>query len=461
MYKKILLFAFSVLILLPSLSFSEIKAHFDLAQFRYNDKQAHIELNYLIPVYGLEFITAGDSLQAQVKVEVEVLKDSVRIKSDAWRLAKSVLDSGMVDSGLNMLDKIDFLFEPGFYSIILSVDDLNNDKNSFTGRRDFQIVPFLKQKTVLSSIVLASIIKKNNAGSPGTHKFIKQGFEITPKPSGIFTFEAPMLFYYTEVYNLNSLKGNQYKTQCRVLDINEQPLGAVKPRQQIKQIVEASVEVGAINISVLPTGLYALEISVLDEQDTFVASSSKRFKVFNPEVEQSVQTLFDNIEAAVAASSFAFMTEKELDDDWAITGYIATQDEQKAYADLETIDEKREYLYQFWAERDPSVMTMDNEYREVYMQKIRYANEHYRCFIRAGWKTDRGRVYILYGLPDDVERFPNNPNTYSYEIWRYDDVEGGVEFVFADIQEYGDFMQLHSTKRGEPSNHNWQQHILR
>jgi GWxTD domain-containing protein len=221
------------------------------------------------------------------------------------------------------------------------------------------------------------------------------------------------------------------------------------------------VEVGAVNIAALPTGIYVLEISVLDDNDQVRAASVKRFKVYNPDVEQSVQTLFDNIEAAVAASDFAFMTEKELNAEWQMIRYITSVDEKSTYDALENIENKRKYIYQFWANRDPSVMTMVNEFRAIYMKKISYANDHYRSFTRPGWKTDRGRVYMMYGLPSDVERFHNNPNAFSHEIWRYDDIEGGVEFVFADLQEYGEFMQLHSTKRGEPYNRNWQTHIRR
>jgi GWxTD domain-containing protein len=116
-------------------------------------------------------------------------------------------------------------------------------------------------------------------------------------------------------------------------------------------------------------------------------------------------------------------------------------------------------VHEFWQHRDPTPTTPANEYRKEYRRRIEYANENFRSYTRSGWKTERGRVYVLYGPPSDLERFPNNPLSYSYEIWHYNEIEGGVMFVFADLQEFGEYIQLHSTKRGEPINQDWENKI--
>lgn len=153
------------------------------------------------------------------------------------------------------------------------------------------------------------------------------------------------------------------------------------------------------------------------------------------------------------------MSEKELNADFDMARYIARQEEKKAYASLKNPDGKRQYLFEFWQRQDPTPGTPVNEFRIEYQRRLQYTNDNFRSYTRPGWKTDRGRIYVLYGPPNDVERFPNNPLSYNYEIWHYDNIEGGVIFIFADLQEFGEYVQLHSTKRGEPINQDWEKRI--
>jgi hypothetical protein len=75
---------------------------------------------------------------------------------------------------------------------------------------------------------------------------------------------------------------------------------------------------------------------------------------------------------------------------------------------------------------------------------------------KKGYRTDRGRVYIVYGAPDDVERHPNESESRSYEIWTYNNVQGGVIFVFLQRDVSGDYELVHSTHRSELHDENWQ-----
>ena len=74
---------------------------------------------------------------------------------------------------------------------------------------------------------------------------------------------------------------------------------------------------------------------------------------------------------------------------------------------------------------------------------------------REGWKSDRGRVFLMYGEPSEIERFPNQQNTKPYEIWHYNEIQGGVIFVFADLTGFSRYTLVHSTMRGEVSDQNW------
>jgi len=69
-------------------------------------------------------------------------------------------------------------------------------------------------------------------------------------------------------------------------------------------------------------------------------------------------------------------------------------------------------------------------------------------------------VYLVYGQPSEIDRYPNQTDTRPYEIWYYYDMEGGGQFIFGDITGFSDFMLLHSTKRGELRDDGWQRRIV-
>ncbi|HSD62676.1 MAG TPA: GWxTD domain-containing protein, partial [Ignavibacteriaceae bacterium] len=97
--------------------------------------------------------------------------------------------------------------------------------------------------------------------------------------------------------------------------------------------------------------------------------------------------------------------------------------------------------------------------KKEYFGRVEKANKLYTNIQRKGWKTDRGRVLLLYGDPSEIERYPNQVDTKPYEIWHYNDLEGGVIFIFADLTGFSDYQLVHSTKRGEIQDVDWQNRI--
>jgi len=134
--------------------------------------------------------------------------------------------------------------------------------------------------------------------------------------------------------------------------------------------------------------------------------------------------------------------------------YIISADEEGVFKSLATDEEKEQFIEQFWIRRDPDLTTAANEYKEEHYRRIAYANEHFKSGI-PGWKTDRGRIYILHGQPAEVESHkmgqaysrPSNEGggetmTYPFEIWRYRHIEGigdNVELEFVDPGGSGEF----------------------
>jgi GWxTD domain-containing protein len=133
---------------------------------------------------------------------------------------------------------------------------------------------------------------------------------------------------------------------------------------------------------------------------------------------------------------------------------IITDEERKIFNSLKTDDEREQFIEGFWYRRDPDPDTDVNEYREEHYQRIAYANEHYTSGI-PGWKTARGRIYIMFGKADQIESHPSggsydrpawegggSTSTYPFEIWWYRYIEGvgsDVEIEFVDPTGSGEY----------------------
>ena len=123
--------------------------------------------------------------------------------------------------------------------------------------------------------------------------------------------------------------------------------------------------------------------------------------------------------------------------------YIITTEERKAFKALATDQEREKFVEQFWLRRDPTPGTPENEFRDEHYRRIAYANSRFTTSI-PGWKTDRGRIYIQYGPPDEIESHPsaNNKKGFPFEQWRYRLIEGignNVIMEFDDLDKTGEF----------------------
>ncbi len=134
--------------------------------------------------------------------------------------------------------------------------------------------------------------------------------------------------------------------------------------------------------------------------------------------------------------------------------YVITDEERRAFRRLQTDLEREKFIEEFWRRRDPDPDTDENEFKEEYYERIAYANEHFASGI-PGWKTDRGRIWIMYGKPDERETHPmggaydrptyhggGSTTTYPFEIWFYRYLPGvgsGIEIEFVDPSGSGEY----------------------
>ncbi len=134
--------------------------------------------------------------------------------------------------------------------------------------------------------------------------------------------------------------------------------------------------------------------------------------------------------------------------------YIISEEEKKVFKALQTDEERESFIEQFWLRRDPDPRTPENEFKEEHYRRIAYANERFASGI-PGWKTDRGRIYIMYGPPAEIESHPSGgtynreiwegggtTSTFPFERWRYRHIDGvgdDVEIEFVDASMSGEY----------------------
>ncbi len=134
--------------------------------------------------------------------------------------------------------------------------------------------------------------------------------------------------------------------------------------------------------------------------------------------------------------------------------YIISDDERKAFLSLANDEEREAFIENFWQRRNPNPDSPENEFREEHYRRIQYANDHYAAG-KPGWKSDRGRIYIMWGPADSIDSHPSGglyerpmeegggeTSTFPFEVWHYRYLEGigeNVDIEFVDTCQCGDY----------------------
>ncbi len=153
-----------------------------------------------------------------------------------------------------------------------------------------------------------------------------------------------------------------------------------------------------------------------------------------------------------ASNRLASVYQKWLDED---VHFIITNSERTQFNTLQSDIQRDRFIEEFWSRRNPTPGTPENEFKEEHYRRLAFANQHFAAGV-PGWRTDRGRVYVLYGPPDEIEKRVAETATrpieryivaapiVPYEIWRYHHITGAhrdVTVKFVDTCKCGDFVR--------------------
>lgn len=437
-----------------------LRIDFDHARFVGNDSVVYVEVYYAIPENRITYKQTNGRILGGVNMDIQVAKGDDRVAEKSWTVPHELADTTQLALGRNLAGVTAFGLTPGEYTCFLRASDFHSLDRADTHSFPLHVVGFPSTVEALSDLELSTSIRQIEPDT--SNVFYKNTLEVIPSASGVFGSAVPVLFYYVEAYNLKQAGLSTYNTRTLVTDAagNE----VYRQEREKQRTHSSSVEVGSVNLRKFSGGTYTLVFQLYDSTRSSIASVSKKFFVYKP----TAQTEVASVRSAgdFLGSEFGVMTEEELDQDFACAKYVATRLDVERYDGLtqvtderQRLDSKKAFLYQFWQVRDADTLTARNEFRLEYLRRVKYASEKYSYMNRPGWKTDRGRIYIVYGPPEDVERFPNEQDRMPYEIWSYYSLEGGVIFAFVDRTGFGDLYLAHSTHRSEIHDEDWMRFV--
>lgn len=435
-----------------------LDVNFDFSTFRYDTSSSYVELYYNFSLAGMKLMK-GDSLYSDslmFNVGLEKAGSDSNSVTQSWLVPVAAHDTTAADLSEMFVGQIGLAVAPGDYIMHLKATDHNDSVRVDTVTGHIAVPAYSFTKLQVSDIELCSRITE--AGSGPHSVFYKNTYNVVPNPRGVYGAGLPIIYYYAEVYNIpDSANDSIFTVETEVRD----SFGQVKKSRTIRKrkVGNTSVEVGMFNGSNLKTGSYTFLMTIVDSAANEYARSARRFFVYNPGLGAPESAGANLPGGSMISSVFASMGMKEIDREFEEARYVATSTEIEEFNQLHSLPAKRQFLYDFWQKRNPDPVANTNKYRIEYLKRVAYANDHFRVGGTPGWKTDRGRVYITYGKPDQIDRHPNESNSKPYEIWYYNSIQGGVSFDFVDRTGFGDYTLVNSTARNEIHNDNWRQYL--
>ncbi len=460
---KLVIFLFPLflvtILLSPSVSYSRgVNVNFDFSTFRYDSTRTYMELYYAFDLTELR-MARQDSMYADsliFNIAMRTVDRDSAVVDQYWQVPVSSSDTAADDLKRTFVGQIGLAIPPGKYLMRIMVRDRNDISTIDSMSSQVTIPHYGYRKLETSDVELCSQIANAGDGPHGT--FYKNTYDVVPNPRGVYGAGLPIIYYYAEVYNIPDSAGDSlFTVEYQVRD----SYGQVKKSRTIvrKKFGDTSVEVGTVNGSDLRTGAYTFTFAVIDSASDEYATSSRRFFVYNPGLGPPVAPGKNLSGGSMLSTVFATMTMDEIDKEFKEAKYIASSKEIKEFDELQSLPAKRQFLYDFWQKRNPDPVSRTNTFRIEYLKRVQYADDHFTVGNTPGWRTDRGRVYIVYGKPDQIDRHPNESNSKPYEIWYYNSIQGGVSFDFVDRTGFGNYTLVNSTARNEVHDDNWQQYL--
>lgn len=362
-------------------------------------------------------------------------------------------DTTMENKRRTLLNDEELRFIPGKYLAVAEVSDQTNPNPTQSYViREFEIKRLNKSEFGFSDLKWVS-----RRESPKGRGFGRKDF--LPMVTNDYFLNQDTMRFYLEFYHTDQLMEDRFFIRS-VIYQGDQRIWTTQTDEERKVARSFNAYVESMFIGKLRSNTYYLQVELLGSDLRTVKTYRKKFYVYNSRLDAEY-------EATVNANSpqieiFNQYSEEQLEYYIATLMYKATEQEQNFARILETYDQKKNFIYSFFSKRVSRQEKVIAQWKG-HLLALDYVNENFKSSLREGWQTDRGRVFLKYGIPNDVERFPSESSIVPYEIWRFNRVgaQTNIVFVFYDPDlAMNEYPLLHSNKYGETNNPRWQSMLV-
>jgi GWxTD domain-containing protein len=458
-------------------SLGDLRFHARAVPYRHGANEGRAEFSIRVPYQQMKFLPVDTLFEAKLRITVELKNKSGRgVSKQSEEARVQITDLGIAgDSLLGEIYSVGLAAARGTYRYRVTVEDLNvarrglvyvmkNQKRQGVVEGEVDLGPWLFRNPSVSGITPAWSVSTEHEHS----RFTKGPYEVLPQPSGYYGLFQDVFSAYYEIYDSHPPPGGrQYQLRSVILNAARDTVFTAYDSLRATEGT-AWPHALAIDLSAFAAGHYWLSLELRSSRpDAAPASSVTEFDV-----------LWQPASWAPYAS-----------DGYEVEAKVLLSNEESLSFNALPLGGKEAKLQELWRSVDPSPETAENEAYLEFLRRVQHANTNYTVFER-GMFSDRGRVYLRYGEPDEVriERLPvsdrtlgvalteeipiesgqrvSNRNsgvvdTRPFEIWSYNlrgneivprrglsETGSSLKFVFVDDQGYGDYILRYSSTAG-------------
>ena len=372
-------------------------------------------------------------------------EDSTPVDSTSTYFLSQLSDSTQKNvPGVGLFDLLSLRLAPGRYRVqVTAIDDVSKN----VGHQTLTVIvpDFSAPGLISSDLEPAYEIRDIDSLNPGAvnQRLIKEGKLVIPNPTGRYqSGKDSLMSVYSELYGLDTAGGptGTFAVGYRVKDSLGNDIIDFGGTRHVKPGVSA-VLTKTVDIHTLAPGSYHLLLEAVDLNSRKQALMTKAFSIIGAE---------PAISPATGVMDAQLMVN--------IAWYFLSEAEKARIKEL-TTEGKKNFVRQFWRDLDNDPSTPENPIYNDAVRRFAYANEHFSTQSDRvdGWKTDRGRVLIMYGFPDKESEEELPGTSYPLIKWDYYNIQNGVIFIFVNDEKAGaaDFRLVHSTHNREVHNATW------
>ena len=359
-----------------------------------------------VPYEALHFFKLNDAFRSSYDMTINIYDSVETLINEKWWTEKIETKdyNESVSPARSNLSHQSFMLIPGKYFIEVQLKD-NETQKVTRLKRKVDVRNYFSPKFSMSDILVASRIEMDSG------KIV-----VYPNISGNVGTLRDSFYIFFEMYN--SISADSAKIVVTIHNVKGDSINRDSFMYALGSLKKSCFY--QITTSQFIAGDYLLEVRVVPK----LGSSG-----FSDEL------------SAIATRSFVIrwrglpLSISDLDLAIDQIQYISSRDKldeiKKAYP-----ERKKELFRDFWKKKDPTPNTERNELMEEYYSRVQYANKHFGHYID-GWKSDMGMIYIIFGVPSNIERHPFEMGSKPYEVWTY--YELNREFIFVDVSGFGDY----------------------